>query len=313
MTHFPEPIKLPDFVYRERSARQREIVRSAIYGIAIRLSIVVFEFIGVQLCGSSALMLDAIASLVDAASSAFLILCIKLAARPPDEDHPFGHGRYEPLIGLLLGLMLAFVGAGMFVHQMLHLALEKEVVQINGYAWIFPFIALVLLEICYQIVMRTAKKQQSPALAADAIHYRIDSLTSLFATVALAFAAYFPSWSLTFDHLGAIFIAVLMVGMGLYAARNNLHQLMDRIPEDRFFNTVRQAAKHVEGVLETEKIRIQRYGPDAHVDIDIEVDPGLTVEVAHAISQKVRVEIQKAWPAVRDVTVHIEPYYSGDH
>ena len=88
---------------------------------------------------------------------------------------------------------------------------------------------------------------------------------------------------------------------------------MDRIPEDRFFNTVRQAAKHVEGVLETEKIRIQRYGPDAHVDIDIEVDPGLTVEVAHAISQKVRVEIQKAWPAVRDVTVHIEPYYSGDH
>ncbi len=313
MTHFPEPIKLPDFVYRERSARQREIVRSAIYGIAIRLSIVVFEFIGVQFCGSSALMLDAIASLVDAASSAFLILCIKLAARPPDEDHPFGHGRYEPLIGLLLGLMLAFVGAGMFVHQMLHLALEKEVVQINGYAWIFPLIALVLLEICYQIVMRTAKKQQSPALAADAIHYRIDSLTSLFATVALAFAAYFPSWSLTFDHLGAIFIAVLMVGMGLYAARNNLHQLMDRIPEDRFFNTVRQAAKHVEGVLETEKIRIQRYGPDAHVDIDIEVDPGLTVEVAHAISQKVRVEIQKAWPAVRDVTVHIEPYYSGDH
>lgn len=313
MTHFPEPIKLPDFVYRERSARQREIVRSAIYGIAIRLSIVVFEFIGVQLCGSSALMLDAIASLVDAASSAFLILCIKLAARPPDEEHPFGHGRYEPLIGLLLGLMLAFVGAGMFVHQMLHLALEKEVVQINGYAWIFPLIALVLLEICYQIVMRTAKKQQSPALAADAIHYRIDSLTSLFATVALVFAAYFPSWSLTFDHLGAIFIAVLMVGMGLYAARNNLHQLMDRIPEDRFFNTVRQAAKHVEGVLETEKIRIQRYGPDAHVDIDIEVDPGLTVEVAHAISQKVRVEIQKAWPAVRDVTVHIEPYYSGDH
>jgi cation diffusion facilitator family transporter len=313
MTHFPAPIKVPASVQRKRKIRQREIVRSAVFGIVIRLCIVAFEFIGVVYFGSAALMLDAIASLVDAASSAFLILCIKLAARPPDKEHPFGHGRYEPLIGLLLGLMLACVGVGLFIHQMLHLALEKEVTPINNMAWIIPLIALLLLEICYQIVMRTAKKQQSPALAADAIHYRIDSITSLFATIALLLAAYFPMWSLTFDHLGAIFIAVLMVGLGLYAARGNLNQLLDRIPENRFFDLVREAAKRVEGVQETEKIRIQRYGPDAHVDIDVEVDPSLTVEVAHGISQKVRVEIQKAWPAVRDVTVHIEPYYSGDH
>ena len=65
--------------------------------------------------------------------------------------------------------------------------------------------------------------------------------------------------------------------------------------------------------LAPEKIRIQRYGPDAHVDIDIEVKPSLTVDKAHKISQQVRREIQKAWPAVRDVTVHIEPYYANDH
>jgi divalent metal cation (Fe/Co/Zn/Cd) transporter len=76
---------------------------------------------------------------------------------------------------------------------------------------------------------------------------------------------------------------------------------------------VKEAALKVEGVLATEKVLIQSYGPDAHVDIDIEVAPNLSVEVAHKLTQKVRAEIQKAWPAVRDVIVHIEPYYPGDH
>ena len=104
-----------------------------------------------------------------------------------------------------------------------------------------------------------------------------------------------------------------MIVMGVYAVRNNLHQLLDRVPDAHFFDTVTKAAKIVPGVLDTEKIRIQLYGPDAHVDIDVEVDPQLSVEKAHEISQKVRVEIQKEWPAVRDVTVHIEPYYPNDH
>lgn len=313
MTHYPEPIKLPTSVYKERVARQREMVTSATYGILIRLCIVLFEFIGVVYFGSSALMMDAISSVVDAASSAFLILCIKLASRPPDAEHPFGHGRYEPLVGLLLGLMLACIGIGMFLHQTFHLATQQELTPMNPWAWTIPLVALILLEVCYKIIMRTAKNRQSPALAADAIHYRIDSIISLFATIALLLAAYVPSWSLIFDHIGAIFIAILMIGLGLYAARKNLNQLLDHIPEKRFFEIVSQAARRVEGVLETEKIRIQSYGPDAHVDIDIEVDPYLTVEVAHTISQKVRAEIQKSWPAVRDVTVHIEPFYAGNH
>jgi divalent metal cation (Fe/Co/Zn/Cd) transporter len=76
---------------------------------------------------------------------------------------------------------------------------------------------------------------------------------------------------------------------------------------------VRDAAKSVDGVCDTEKIRIQQHGPNAHVDIDVEVDPHMTVERAHEISQKVRRAIQTAWPQVLDVTVHIEPYYENDH
>lgn len=313
MSHFPEPIELPKSVFLEREMRQSQVLSSAVKAIFIRLAIIALELVGVVLSGSSALLMDALASFLDVISSILLVVSIKMAGRPPDKEHPFGHGRYEPLIGLQLGIVLVLVGLGTFVYQCFQLATVSQQAALDGRTWIFPFIAVILLEICYRMVIRTAKVQHSPALAADAYHYRIDGAASLFATIALALAAFFPPWSLTFDHCGAILISGLMVGVGLYAAKGNLNQLMDRVPDPSFFDKVREAALLVNGVKGTEKIRIQFYGPDAHVDIDVEVDPHLSVEVAHKISQKVRAEIQKHWSVVRDVTVHIEPFYPNDH
>lgn len=313
MTQFPEKLDLPNDIFVQRAQRKKELVLSATWGVCIRLAIIVFELIGVWLFASSALLLDALASTVDVISTLLLILFIRLAERPPDDNHPFGHGRYEPLVGLQLGLLLIVVGAGMFVQQCIQAFEAPPEKVIDSHAWIFPVVAVFLLEICYRVVMYTAKKQNSPALAADAFHYRIDAITSLFAACALIAAAFIPEWSHLIDHMGALFIAVLMVFLGIFAARQNMDQLLDRIPDATTFERVKRAAMQAEGVLGTEKIGIQQCGPDAHVDIDVEVDPHLTVEVAHEISQRVRLEIQKEWPAVRDVIVHIEPYYPNDH
>ena len=201
----------------------------------------------------------------------------------------------------------------MLIQQLSALSTDQPGKVIQPFTWLIPLGAVILLEISYQHLKRTAKKQHSPALLADAVHYRIDGINSLFATIALIFAAYYPHYSALCDHLGAIVIALLMVGIGLFAAKNNLHQLLDRVPPQLYFDKVQEAALRIVGVLATEKIKIQLYGPDAHVSIDIEVSPDLSVEMAHELTQKVRAEIQKEWPAVRDVIVHVEPYYAGDH
>lgn len=313
MSHFPDPVRLPEDVSKDRNLRRSEVLSSAKIGILVRFCVILFELLGVYLYGSSALLMDALASFLDIFSSLVMVLFIIWAAKPPDADHPFGHGRYEPLVGLQLGVMLAVFGIVALIQQGGQLVNETVEVTLDSKVWLFPFIALLFLELCYRLIIHAAKKHSSPALAADAFHYRIDALTSLFATIALLLAAYVPEWGLAFDHLGAIVIALLMVGLGIYAALSNVHQLMDRIPDAVFFDRVRQSALRVNGVRDTEKVRIQLYGPDAHVDIDIEVDPVMNVEAAHQISQRVRAEIQKEWPAVRDVTVHIEPYYPGDH
>lgn len=313
MPQYPDPIALPNEVLEKRKERMRFLVLSCLGGVFFRSAIIIGELIGVYFFGSAALLMDALTSLIDVFSTLLLLICIKWAARPPDANHPFGHGRFEPLVGLQLGLFMALIGMGMIVKEVGHFGSESEDVIINPKLWIIPFLAAILLETCYQVVTRIAKKHHSPALAADAAHYRIDALTSVCATIALVIAAYYPEKSHMIDHAGAIVISFLMIGIGFNAAWENMQQLLDARPEAKFFAKVKKAAKRVEGVRETEKIRIQLYGPDAHVDIDVEVDPQLPVEVAHKISQEVRAEIQKDWPAVRDVTVHIEPYYPNDH
>lgn len=313
MSKFPPSIPLPDSVSESRSQRRKQMVVTASRGVILRGVIIVAEIFGFIFLNSSALLLDSLSSLFDVASSLFLIFCIRFADKPPDQNHPFGHGRFEPIAGLQLALLLSVVGCGMLIQQLTALSSEAVEKTINPYTWIIPMGAVVLLEISYQHLKRTAKSQNSPALLADAVHYRIDGINSLFAMIALLFAAYFPQYSNLCDHLGAIVIALLMVGIGIFAAKNNLHQLLDRVPAPHYFEKVKAAALRVEGVLATEKIRIQLYGPDAHISIDVEVDPGLSVEFAHELTQKVRAKIQEEWPAVRDVIVHVEPYYPGDH
>lgn len=309
---FPEPLSLPKEVEEQRQKRYQALLKSSLNGIFVRLFIVGFELIFSLFCGSAALFMDALSTGLDIVTSFILILSFKLAAKPPDTNHPLGHGRLEPLAGFQLGLFLILLGGGMFFYN----SSEARVVEgsiLNPLLWVVPLTSIVLLETCYRIIMQTAREQKSPALAADAVHYRIDSITSLFATIALLLAGFAPQYSQFFDHLGAALIALFMVIVGFNAARSNMHQILDRIPEKDYFERVRNAAKRAMGVLGTEKIRMQLYGPDAYVGIDIEVDPALSVLKAHEISQRVRFEIQKELPEVRDVIVHIEPYYPGDH
>lgn len=310
---FPKPIDLPTEISEARQLRHQQLIKSSLIGILARLAIIALEIGGVILFGSSALLMDAIASSIDVITSCVLVACIRFAARPPDINHPFGHGRIEPLAGLQMGIVLIVVGFGMALYQVFEYFTVTHPHEIEKNLWIIPLVAVILLEIAYRTMMAAAKKYHSTALAADASHFRIDSLSSLFALIALFLASLFPAWSQPFDHMGAFAIVALMVALGFFVSKENLNQLMDRVPAADFFAKVKQAALNVEGVLGTEKIRIQLYGPDAHVDIDVEVDPQLSVERAHEISQFTRAAIQKEWPFVRDVVVHIEPYYPGDH
>lgn len=310
---FPDPIPLPQQVLDARRERRSAVMRVAVVGMCIRLGIVAIELVGFFLFSSMALLVDSLATLADCISSLILIISVFFASRPPDRHHPFGHGRFEPLAGLQLGLFMAIAGVGLFVHQ-IYLLYEGTYERVFAeHAWFFALVSVILLEISYRKIRHIADRENSSALLAEAYHFRADSINSLVALVALVLAALVPGGAWYLDRIAAVGICLFMVVAGVISARKNMHQLLDRVPDNSLFERVRVSAESVPGVRGTEKIRIQQYGPDAHVDIDVEVDPLLTVEEAHTISQYVRSRIQVALPSVQDVIVHIEPYYPGDH
>ena len=117
MNKLDKKCDLPEGVLEERKSRLREMTVSCFSGMSVRLIIIIAEFLGVYFYGSAALLMDAIASFVDLFCSGILLFCIRIAAKPPDENHPLGHGRFEPLIGLQLGLFISLVGAWLFIQQ----------------------------------------------------------------------------------------------------------------------------------------------------------------------------------------------------
>lgn len=296
---------IPIAVHKTRSSRRQQMCKSMLTGIGLRLMTVIFELVGYSYFHSAALMADVFSSLIDIICSSCLILCIYLADKPPDQNHPFGHGRVEPLAGLQLSVLLIIAALVLGLQPVFH---KASIEPPHSYAWSISLSVIIALECGFRYIKKIAIQQKSPILLAEAFHYRIDMFSSLFAVIALLLATICPKYGYLFDHLGVIAIAFLMMFMGAKAAWHNLQQLLDHVPEISYFERVRLAALSVEGVFATEKIKIQIYGPDAHVGIDIEVAPQSSVQEAHRLTQLVRLEIQKAWPAVRDVIVHVEPY-----
>jgi cation diffusion facilitator family transporter len=310
---FPDPIDPAEHVEAARKRRLNELQRVALYGIVLRLAVIGGESIAWWFWGYAALLVDVVASAFDVASSFMIVLAIRLAARPPDDEHPFGHGRYEPLAGLQLGVIIALAGGWLAVRQLLGIATTESAGVVLWWAWLAPLGAAVAMEVASRMVRRIGEREHSTALVSEAHHYRVDAVTSVIAAAGLGVAALTPSLGHHVDLASAAVLAVIMLLLGARAAWANLHQILDRAPHDERFEQVRASALEVPGVLGVEKVRIQHAGPDAHVDIDIEVDPDLSVSEAHVITQHVRAQIQADWPFVREVVVHVEPYYPGDH
>lgn len=308
---FPQDIPLPKHVLTRRQQRIRELSQATLRAMGLRGLLIAVEMAGFYLFSSHALLVDALSSCFDLCSSFILLACLQFAKTPPDENHPFGHGRLEPVCGLIMGIFLVQIGLYLIYSQ--GIAMGHVNGNIDVRACLFALVAALLMECSHQLLGKYAKAHHSTALAAEAAHYRIDALNSIIALIAIISASFFPFYGAFIDRIGAIGIAISMVYLGFKVSKQNFDQLVDRKPSDERFLLIRHAALQVQGVLDTEKIRVQHYGPDAHVDIDVEVDPTLSVEHAHRISQIVRRSIQAQWPDVRDVTVHIEPHYEGDH
>lgn len=252
---------------------------------------------------SYALIADAIESTSDIFASILVLLGLKYAARPADENHPYGHGRVEPLI--------TFVVVGFLIVSAVIIA-YKSIENIGTPHQIpEPFTLYILgaiilwKEISYRVVNKKSKETNSTSLKADAWHHRSDAITSLAAFIGISIAL------LTGYESADDWAALLASGLILFNAylifRPALGEIMDENRYDDLILKIREIAKTVPGIIYTEKCHIRKAGMQFHVDLHAVVDPNISVKEGHDLAHKLQDALQDEISEIQYVLIHIEP------
>ena len=292
----PTP-RLPEI----QPAKTRQI---ALAGLVVNLLLVGVKLTAGIFGNSYALIADAIESLVDVAGSAVIWLGLKVAAKPPDEDHPYGHGKAESLAALAVSGLLFLAGIGIAIE-----AVREIVTPHHTPAWytLVVLIAVVIIkEGLFRIARRAANRDGSTAMAADAMHHRTDALTSIFAFIGIAIALIGQKGWEPADDWAALAASTVVLYNAARLGSEPLRELLDTENPALIAQATKIAAA-VPGVVNVEKPRSRKSGTGYWLDMHIRVDDDMTVREAHVLSHKVKDQVRAQLPFVRDVLVHIEP------
>jgi cation diffusion facilitator family transporter len=299
--------------------RERSLIQNTLIGLVVSLLLAIIKLLAGFFGRSSALVADAVESLADAVGSILVWQAVRVAARPPDQRHPYGYGKAEAVAALSVGGLLVVAAIYIVIKAFNEILVPHEAPA----AWTLAVLALVVVvkEFLFRFVMEGAAELDSDAARADAWHHRSDAITSAAAFVGVSVAVWGPSLtgipSLVLADEAAAFLAsgiILITAASLI--RPALFELLDAAADD-MASDVRQIAGQVEGVRQIEKVYVRKSGSGYHVDMHLHVDPDLSIRVAHAFAGKVKSVLQTKLPNLVSVLIHIEPaneveYEAGD-
>jgi cation diffusion facilitator family transporter len=260
---------------------------------------------------STSVFADGLESGSDVFASGFVLLGLTLAAKPPDEDHPYGHGRFETLTGHLIGLALSVVGALIAYGSLLKIGQPREAMA----WWVFwPLIVSLFAKAALAAYkFRNGRKLKSDALVADAWNDSIDTLSAAVALSAVGLTFLDAQRFAEADRYGGFFVGLIVIGVGIRVAHDAAMQLMDTMPKPEMMKQIRAAAALVPGARGVEKCFARKTGLRYHVDLHLEVDPDMTVRQSHEIAHQVQLKIMDQLDWVAAVLVHVEPAPGNEH
>ncbi len=287
----------------------REKTRVAVSSVVAAIGLTVLKITVGLMTGSLGILSEAAHSALDLVAAAATVFAVKASAKPADEDHPYGHGKIESLSALFETFLLLLTCAWIIWEAIQRLFFHQ--VHVEASYWAFSVIALsILVDISRsRALMKVAKKYQSQALEADALHFSTDVWSSSVVLVGLGLVALADRlrqpWLIRADAIAALSVAGIVIWVSLKLGKKSLDDLMDAIPKGLTLRA-REAVLLVPGVEEAPKIRMRRIGGDWFSDVVITIQPGLSAEEAHTIADAVESALKPLMPG-GDVVVHVEP------
>lgn len=284
--------------------RYRDIRRVTLVGSAVDLSLGILKLLFGYIANSQALIADGIHSLSDLATDFMVLFAAKHGCRDADETHPYGHGRFETVATVALGIALMVVAGGIAWDAVTRMFKPEELLQPGVWALVIAALSVFSKEWTYHYTMRLARKLKSSMLKANAWHSRSDAISSIVVVIGVGGTMAGLEY---LDAVAAILVGAMVAKIGWDLAWQSVHELVDTALDPERVELIRRVILEVGGVKELHMLRTRMMGGDALVDVHVLVDPKISVSEGHYIGEKVRQQLIEEVEEVNDVMVHVDP------
>ena len=291
------------------TTREKEIYTATLVGSVTNFVLMAFKLVAGILGNSAAMIADAVHSISDFATDLVVLLFVRMSSKPEDKDHASGHGKYETLATAIIGVALIFVGIGIFwggvvaIWDLCHGIMPPEPRRI---ALIAAVVSVVLKEALYHYTARVGRKNNSPAVMANAWHHRSDAISSVCTMLGIGGAILLGgSWRIL-DPIASIAVSLLIVQVGIGLVVPSVHELVEHSLPESIESRIIEIVENTDQVCDAHSLRTRRIGHVSAVDLHVRMDGNMSVYESHAITDKIESQLRDLL-GVCILNIHVEP------
>lgn len=290
------------------NVRERKIYKVTLVGTAVNALLIVLKFVAGFVGRSSAMVADAVHSLSDFVTDAIVLIFVKIADKPRDRTHEYGHGKYETMATMVIGLILIATGLGLMWNGIDHIvrSLHGETLpRPRMIAFVIAVVSIASKEWLYHYTKRIGKQVNSQAVIANAWHHRSDAISSMGTMVGIAGAMFFD-WRIL-DPIAAVVVSIFIIKSGYDIMHPMVSELLEAALPDAQQREIVKIVDSVEGIHDVHNLRTRRIGNNIAVDLDVKMNGHLTLAHAHMLATQAEQALKKKYGQGTIVNIHMEP------
>lgn len=290
--------------------RARTVYRTTLMGSAVNFLLVVLKFVAGVVGHSTAMTADAVHSLSDFATDVVVMAFVRISSKPIDKSHDYGHGKFETLATVIIGLALFVVGFGLMwnsVFDIMFVAQGGMLPRPGMLALWAALVSIVLKELLYQYTIRMARRCNSPAMEANAWHHRSDAFSSIGTAIGIGGACLLGSRWTVLDPLAALVVSVFIVRVAWRLVMPSLDELLEKSLPDSVEDEIERIVLSVDGVSEPHHLRTRRIGDCVAIEMHVRMDGDTPLYVAHEKATAIERKLKERFGEKSHVGVHVEP------
>ena len=290
--------------------REQQLTRVTLVGSIGNLVLLTFKFVAGILAGSSAMVADAVHSLSDFLTDLVVLVFVRIGAKPQDEDHDYGHGKYETLATLLVALALVGAAIGIIVTGSLKIArwLQGETLEMPGMLALWAALLSILVkEVLFRYTIARGKALESPAVVANAWHHRSDALSSIGAAIGIGGAILLGERWAVLDPLASIVVGGMLVKVAWDLLKISTGELTDSSLPEETEREIEDIVRSFPEVSEPHNLRTRRIGNRIAIEVHVRLDGAMSLAAAHDIVTAIEHRLRDRFGQATHITIHMEP------